>query len=135
MADLILELTRSADLHDVPDIDAVLSELVEGGVRLALDDFGSGHTSVQHLLGLPIDYVKIDGALIKDLGRDPRQSALVCSIRDLAATIGKEVVAEGVETESQVARLRELHLGLAQGYHFGRAQPLSRFTAGEAAAV
>ncbi len=125
---LILELTQSADLHDLPDIDSVLTQLVESGVRLALDDFGSGHTSVQHLLGLPIEYVKLDGTLIKDLGQDPRQSALVRSIRDLAATIGKQVVAEGVETDDQVAKLRELHLRFAQGYHFGRAQPLGWFT-------
>ncbi len=125
---LILELTESADLDDVQGIDSILTQLVEAGARLALDDFGSGHTSVQHLLGLPIEYVKLDGTLIKDLGHDPRQSALVRSIRDLAAAIGKQVVAEGVETDGQVDKLRELRLGLAQGYHFGRAQPLSRFT-------
>ncbi len=125
---LILELTESADLDDVRGIDSILTELVESGVRLALDDFGSGHTSMQHLLGLPIEYVKLDGTLIKDLGQDPRQTALVRSIRDLAGTIGKQVVVEGVETEAQVAKLRELRLHLAQGYHFGRAQPLSLFT-------
>ena len=126
---LILEITESADLQIIADIDVILGRLVESGIRLALDDFGSGHTSVTHLLGLPIEYVKLDGSLIEELGHDARQSALVRSIADLAVTIGKQIVAEGVETEHQVAQLRALGLPLAQGYHFGRAQPLPRFTA------
>ncbi|MGI9622531.1 MAG: putative bifunctional diguanylate cyclase/phosphodiesterase, partial [Acidimicrobiales bacterium] len=124
---LILELTETAELHDLPDIDATLAELVEAGALLALDDFGSGYSSVQHLIGLPIEYVKLDGSLVRDLDHDPRQIALVRSIRDLAATLGRIVVVEGVETEAQARQLADLRFQLAQGFYYSPARPIGEF--------
>lgn len=121
---LILELTETAELHDAPLMRQTLDEIVAQGVLLALDDFGSGYSSVQHLIGLPIEYVKLDGALIKDLGRDQRQTALVRSIRDLAATLGRTVVVEGVEHERQAKQIAELRIELVQGFLYGAARPL-----------
>ncbi|MEE9415790.1 MAG: EAL domain-containing protein [Acidimicrobiales bacterium] len=121
---LILELTETAELHDAPLMRQTLDEVVAHGVLLALDDFGSGYSSVQHLIGLPIEYVKLDGALITDLGRDERQTALVRSIRDLAATLGRTVVVEGVEHARQAKQIAELKIELVQGFLYGAARPL-----------
>lgn len=129
---LILEVTNSAKLDTVDNIDSILTRFVESGVRLAVDDFGRGYTAVQHLLGLPIEYVKIDGAMVSELGQDPRQDALIRSLRDLATTIGRHVVAEGVETQAQADTLRTMNFRLAQGYHFGRPKPLGQITAAPA---
>lgn len=125
---LILELTETAELHDLPNAHDLLDRVVASGVLLALDDFGSGYSSVQHLVGLPIEYVKIDGALVRDLGRDTRQTSLVRSIRDLAATLGRTVVVEGVESERQARLLSELRLHLVQGFLYARARPLEEIT-------
>ncbi len=125
---LILELTETAELHELDDVEELLEAIVDLGVLLALDDFGSGYSSVQHVLGLPLEYVKLDGSLVRDLGHDPRQTALVRSVRDLAATLGRTVVVEGIENERQAARLAELRLRYVQGFLWGRARPLGELS-------
>lgn len=97
------------------------------GALISLDDFGSGYSSFQHLLGLPIEYVKLDGALVDNLGSDPRLSRLIGSVRDIAVTLGRTVIVEGVETEAQVALLAEMDLFLIQGYFVGAPRPLEEF--------
>ena len=120
---LVLELTESQQLTD----DAISVEqfrvMHAMGVRFAIDDFGAGYSSLDHLLSLPIDSVKLDLSLVARLGIDPRQTALMRSIHDLAAVIGQRVIVEGLETEAQLDQLRSIGATYAQGYFLCRPVP------------
>jgi diguanylate cyclase (GGDEF)-like protein/PAS domain S-box-containing protein len=100
-----------------------LADLRRLGVAVALDDFGTGYSSVGHLRDLPVDSVKIDRSFIAALGGGAGDAAIVAAIVSLAAALGLDAVAEGVEEESQAALLRELGCPLAQGFLFGAPGP------------
>jgi diguanylate cyclase (GGDEF)-like protein len=117
---LCLEITESvaAGEHDVA-LDA-LARLGKLGLRLALDDFGVGHSSLARLVrSLPLDVLKLDRAFVSALSQ-PREDAVVAAVAVMATALGINAVAEGVETEEQSTRLRSLGYKFAQGYHFGR---------------
>jgi EAL domain-containing protein (putative c-di-GMP-specific phosphodiesterase class I) len=96
----------------------VLAELKEIGVTLALDDFGTGYSSLNYLKRFPIDVVKIDQAFIGDMEHDVASYAIVVAVVDLAHLLGMTVVAEGVETTTQQARLNSLGCDRCQGFYF-----------------
>jgi diguanylate cyclase len=123
---LILELTERVRFDRDPDVIEVLQALGEVGVRLAIDDFGAGTTSLAHLRSLPVSRLKLDRSLITDLGGPDAQRAamIVRTLRDLAGHLGVEVLAEGVEDEEQRDTLMREGISLAQGYLFGRPGPL-----------
>jgi diguanylate cyclase (GGDEF)-like protein/PAS domain S-box-containing protein len=120
---LVLELTETAVLEDTPRAVAVMHELRELGVRFAIDDFGTGYSSLAYLQRLPVDVVKIDRSFVAALGRDRSAEGLVRAIVALARSLDLEVVAEGVETEQQLAVLRRLGCTTAQGYLLSRPLP------------
>ena len=121
---LCLEVTEDAVEHN-PDMAArSLAALDAIGVKLALDDFGTGHSSVAGLRHLPLDSVKIDRSFVASLGTDPADSAVVGALVELGHALGLTVVAEGVETDEQLARLRDLGCDGAQGYLFSRPLPV-----------
>jgi diguanylate cyclase (GGDEF)-like protein/PAS domain S-box-containing protein len=99
-----------------------LDALKSLGIRLYLDDFGTGHSSLSYLKRLPVDRVKVDKSFVKGLGENATDTALVRMIIDLCHTLGVEVLAEGVESSEQVALLRNMACDLGQGNHF--AEPL-----------
>jgi EAL domain-containing protein (putative c-di-GMP-specific phosphodiesterase class I) len=100
---------------------ATLSRLKNLGVRLAIDDFGVGHASLGHLRSLlPIDVLKIDRSFVAGMLDDRGDAAIVAGMIRLAQSLDLLVVAEGVETELQARRLRELACEAAQGFHFAR---------------
>jgi len=107
---------------------ATLNRLDELGVSLSLDDFGTGYSSLGHLRGLPVQEVKIDKSFVQRMEDDPRDLAIVRSVIDLAAGLGMQVVAEGVETEGAWLRLRELGCDSAQGWWLSKALPADRLT-------
>ncbi|MGE0583015.1 MAG: putative bifunctional diguanylate cyclase/phosphodiesterase [Steroidobacteraceae bacterium] len=115
-----LEFTEAV-LAD-PDVGAVLGTLAGDGVRLALDDFGAGETSLAHLRQYPIRVVKVDRSLIED-PQDPMAAALGATVIAVAHALGKTVVAEGVETIEQLDFLRERGCDIAQGYYLARPLP------------
>jgi len=123
---LILELTERVRFDRDPDVIEVLQGLADVGVRLAIDDFGAGTTSLAHLRSLPISRLKLDRSLITDLGGPDAQRAamIVRTLRDLAGHLDVEVLAEGVEDEGQRDALLREGISLAQGYLFGRPGPL-----------
>ncbi len=123
---LELEITESALMEDAPATLATLGRLKYLGVQLAIDDFGTGYSSLAYLKRFPVDTLKIDKAFIDGLGTETEDTAIVTAIITLAQTLGLQVVAEGVETATQVAQLRLLSCGLAQGYYFAR--PLDEAT-------
>ena len=117
---LAFEITESAAFTDLAAVQSWIHTLKDLGCRFALDDFGVGFSSFAYLRALAVDYVKIDQSFVKDLDRNPTNRALVQAVKSVATTLGKDVIAEGVETEEHAATLAELGIELAQGYHCGR---------------
>jgi EAL domain-containing protein (putative c-di-GMP-specific phosphodiesterase class I) len=113
-------------LHDIAGAAREISAARDLGIKVALDDFGVGHSSLTLLRSLPIDLVKIDRSFVRDLGRDPRDMAIVRSVLALAADLSLDVVAEGVETPEQAHQLRGLGCRYAQGHLWAKALPLDQ---------
>ena len=107
--------------------DGLLRGLTADGVRLALDDFGIGYSSLAYLRHLPVKTIKIDRSFVRDLGQDPDALALVQAIVSLGHSLRKRVVAEGIENATQLALLRELGCDEAQGYHIARPLDAAQF--------
>ena len=111
--------------HEVSESAGVLSELRELGAMIAIDDFGTGYSSLDYLRRLPFDVIKLDRAFLQELGTDRVTRAIVSSVVSLAETLGLPVVAEGIETEDQLALVHDLGCSVGQGFHLGRpAAPL-----------
>ena len=124
-ARLELEITEGVLMENFEQKgDGFLRGLTADGVRLALDDFGIGYSSLAYLKHLPVKTIKIDRSFVRDLGQDPDALALVRAIVTLGHSLRKRVVAEGVENATQLALLRELGCDEAQGYYIAR--PLER---------
>jgi diguanylate cyclase (GGDEF)-like protein/PAS domain S-box-containing protein len=120
---LELELTESALLvHPEFSINCLL-ELKRLGVRIALDDFGTGYSSLSYLSRLPVDRLKVDQTLIKDMTTDKKTAAIVRTIINLGKDLGLSVIAEGVETTQQLEMLQNLGCDQAQGFLLGRPLP------------
>jgi EAL domain-containing protein (putative c-di-GMP-specific phosphodiesterase class I) len=118
---LTLEITESRFIANRPEVARRLGQLRDEGVGVSIDDFGVGHSSVEQVLALPANELKIDRTIVQDA-----QSAdLLATIVLLAKDRGLRTVAEGVETERQLARVRELECDRAQGYLIGKPMPLS----------
>jgi diguanylate cyclase (GGDEF)-like protein/PAS domain S-box-containing protein len=113
---LKIEITESSIMADPAHALAILSMLQSMGVRLSVDDFGTGYSSLTHLRELPVDEIKIDKSFVMGMGNSEADAAIVRTVIDLAHNLGKQVCAEGVETERAWWRLREMGCDLAQGY-------------------
>ena len=125
---LYLEMTESVLMDDTDYYRKTLTSLKTLGVHLAIDDFGTGYSSLSYLKRFPVDSVKVDRAFVDGLGRDPNDSALVAAILAMAAALGLQVTAEGVETRQQMIHLRSLHCRRAQGYYLARPMPAAALT-------
>lgn len=118
---LCLEVTESAVVADLETATASLERLKTLGVRLALDDFGVGYASLSQLKALPtVDVLKIDRSFVDGVLADDEDKAIVEAVVQLAASLGLETVAEGVESSDQASVLRDMRCSLAQGFHFAR---------------
>jgi diguanylate cyclase (GGDEF)-like protein len=113
---LHLEITESALLLDDAVVEKTLAEARRHGMGVSLDDFGTGYSSLSYLLNLPVDELKIDQSFIHDLEFDQRRVELVKTVLSMGHTLGKRVVAEGVETREQLEILRGLGCEFVQGY-------------------
>jgi EAL domain-containing protein (putative c-di-GMP-specific phosphodiesterase class I) len=120
---LELEITENATMENLELSARILKEISAMGVRIALDDFGTGYSMLGQLKQFPINTVKIDRAFVKDLGRDPDAATIVKALSALARSMSLTVVAEGVETDEQVASLRDLGCDLVQGFYFSPPVP------------
>ncbi len=120
-----LEVTENHPLENQPEIVAQLRDANELGVGIAVDDFGTGYTSVPALLMLPIDAVKLDRWLTGDVLSDGYKGEVAAAVFALAETVGKRIVAEGVETVEQAEALRARGVRFGQGWLFGRAVPMA----------
>lgn len=121
---LILELTESAVISDIDAAAITLCELRTHGVRIALDDFGAGYASLQHLRAFPVDIVKLDRSfVVNSLEHD---STVLSGLIEMATNLGMETVGEGIEEPSQLDMLRTLHCRYAQGFLIARPMPSDR---------
>ena len=127
---LELEITETALMSREQEVDLLMHDIRKLGVDLAIDDFGTGYSSLAYLKRFPVSRLKVDRAFVRDLGRDEDSAAIARSIVNLARGLKLQVVAEGVETETQLAVLREMACDEYQGFLFSR--PLER---GEASAL
>ncbi|HSD24930.1 MAG TPA: EAL domain-containing protein, partial [Solirubrobacterales bacterium] len=122
---LWLELTESTVLDDTTYVERTLGALQRLGVKLVLDDFGVGFSSLGYLKRLPLSMVKLHRTFVEDVADSPHDAAIVRAVSEMAETIGLGVVAEGVETEEQVRVARDLGCGYGQGFHFAEPVPAS----------
>jgi len=120
---LAIEITETALMEDVDTTTHALSRLKDMGVRISIDDFGTGYSSLSYLKRFPIDEVKIDRGFVAGVNEDPDNLAIVQTIIALGKALKLDVVAEGVETEAQLALLRAAGCDRAQGYLLGRPAP------------
>jgi diguanylate cyclase (GGDEF)-like protein/PAS domain S-box-containing protein len=120
---LELELTESVMMHNVDVVIAAMSQLKDMGICLSIDDFGTGYSSLNYLRRFPIDYLKIDQSFVRDMLDDPPGAAIVRSIIALGHSLSFRIIAEGVETEDQLAYLKEEGCDEIQGFLCSRPVP------------
>jgi EAL domain-containing protein (putative c-di-GMP-specific phosphodiesterase class I) len=126
---LELEITESVILADPMRARAILSRLDQMGIRLTIDDFGSGYSSLAYLKRLPVSQIKIDRSFVLNMQADEGDAVIVRSTIDLAHNLGLTVVAEGVETTATWQQLSTLGCDQAQGYHLSRPLPPDQLAA------
>lgn len=124
---LVLEITETAMMQSETVSLQVLEDLRDCGFRIAIDDFGSGYSSLNYLHKLPVHILKIDRALVEQITRSG-QAPLVKPIVEMAWSLGLEIIAEGVETADQAAQLAELGVDYLQGYYLSRPAPAENLT-------
>jgi len=124
---LYLEITESMAMENPEHMTAVLHTLRTLGFHIAMDDFGTGHSSLSKLVSLPVDELKLDRSFIVDIETDPRRRSIVQAIIELAHACGCVVVVEGVETRGQAALIAKFGADQAQGFHWHRPMPCAAF--------
>jgi diguanylate cyclase (GGDEF)-like protein/PAS domain S-box-containing protein len=126
---LCFEITETVAITNLTDATVFIQSLKELGCRFALDDFGSGLSSFAYLKNLPVDFLKIDGIFVKDILDDPMDLAMVRSINEIGQVMGKQTIAEFVENDAILEKLREIGVDYAQGYGISRPEPLEKLLA------
>jgi len=124
---LDLELTEGVLMQNAKSTASVLQELKRMGVHLAVDDFGTGYSSLSYLRQFPIDVLKIDQSFVRQISDDPNDSAIVRAIIDMGKNLKQRVIAEGIETQAQLALLQSWHCAEGQGYLFSHPVPAAQF--------
>jgi EAL domain-containing protein (putative c-di-GMP-specific phosphodiesterase class I) len=120
---IVIELTEHVPIQDYAAVHEALGEMRSQGARLAADDRGSGYAGFRHLVNLAPDIIKLDISLLREFHYKSGQVALTGALVTFAEDVGAQVIAEGVEDEAELERLRELGVTWAQGYHLGMPSP------------
>jgi PAS domain S-box-containing protein len=121
-----VEITEHLHVDDYDAVRTKLSALREAGGQVAIDDFGAGYASLQHILEVEPEWIKLDISLTRRIARDPAAQALARALVAFAAETGVRVVAEGIETAAEVETLKDLGIRFGQGFHIGRPETLDR---------
>jgi EAL domain-containing protein (putative c-di-GMP-specific phosphodiesterase class I) len=122
---ICFEITETAAIANLNDARKFIQTLKAHGCRFALDDFGSGLSSFAYLKNLPVDFLKIDGAFVKDMVDDPIDLAMVRAINEIGQLMGKKTIAEYVEDAAINSRLREVGVDFVQGFWTSHPQPIA----------
>ncbi len=120
---LELEITETVLLDDSKQTEDFITELSEAGVRFALDDFGTGYSSLSYLSKYPFGKIKVDRSFVSGPNAGAKSDAIIRAVSGMGATLGMEIVAEGIETIEQLGTVRDAGCTLGQGYYFSRAVP------------
>ncbi len=121
---ICFEVTETTAVTNLTDAMEVVAELKELGFKFALDDFGTGQSSYTYLKKIPVDYLKIDGAFVKGIAESNHDFAMVKSINEMAHLMGKQTIAEYVESAAIQEKLLEIGIDYLQGYHIEKPMPL-----------
>jgi EAL domain-containing protein (putative c-di-GMP-specific phosphodiesterase class I) len=124
---LELEITESVLIDDFPSAVSILRRLKQLGVRIAMDDFGSGYSSLSYLQSFPFDKIKIDKTFVANLDHSPQSAAIIRAVIGLGRGLELPIVAEGVETKSQLDFLTREACDQVQGYVVGRPLPIEDY--------
>lgn len=122
---ICFEITETAAITNLRNANRLINALREQGCRFSLDDFGSGLSSFAYLKNLPVDYLKIDGQFVKDIADDPIDLTMVKSIHEVGRVMGKKTIAEFVENDAILDKLRLIGVDYAQGFGIGKPRPLA----------
>ena len=125
--DVVVEVTEEAMSTRFSEMLAVLTELRTHGLRVALDDFGSGYSSLGRLRHLPVDVIKVDQSMVRGLETDRRARQLLAAVSTMATELDVECIVEGIETAGEAAIVGDLGFRYVQGYHFARPCPADEF--------
>jgi EAL domain-containing protein (putative c-di-GMP-specific phosphodiesterase class I)/GGDEF domain-containing protein len=128
-SNICIEITESVLLHDTHRIVEILAYLRRLGISVAIDDFGSGYSSLSYLHSLPFDCLKIDRGFVRNVLDDKKSEAVIASVLMLSRSFDVPLVAEGVETAEMAAKLHDMGCDLAQGYYYSRPKPFADFNA------
>jgi EAL domain-containing protein (putative c-di-GMP-specific phosphodiesterase class I)/GGDEF domain-containing protein len=128
-SNLVLEVTENGVLELNETTNSVINELAKSGFKLALDDFGTGYSSLSRLRTMPIDIIKIDQTFVRDISNSKDDYEIVKSIAALATSLGKEVIAEGVEDKKSLDLIKKMKISKCQGYFFAKPMPIEKFVA------
>jgi EAL domain-containing protein (putative c-di-GMP-specific phosphodiesterase class I) len=120
---VIVEITESSAMADPDRAQTILEELHAGGLRIAIDDFGTGYSSLARLRDMPVDVLKIDRSFVSGVDTDPQNQSIVSAFIELARGLGLTTLAEGIETEGELAFVQERGCVLGQGFLFSKAVP------------
>ncbi|RYE50120.1 MAG: EAL domain-containing protein, partial [Rhizobiaceae bacterium] len=124
---LELEITEGVLIDDFERGLSLLRRLKALGVRIAMDDFGSGYSSLSYLQAFPFDKIKIDREFVMNIGRNPQSAAIVRAVIGLGRGLDVPIVAEGVETQEQLAFLTSEQCDEVQGYFIGKPAPIAKY--------
>ena len=124
-----IELTESALIHNENHAESTLKQLHKMGIKISIDDFGTGYASLSYLKRLPIDILKIDKSFTDGILHDPDDIAIVNAIYGLAKGLGLKLVAEGIETSEQLARVKSIGVDYGQGYYWSPPKPAEQYVA------
>lgn len=124
---IVMELTETAVMNDPDDALRVMGELSMAGIRLSIDDFGTGYSSLAYLKKLPVDEIKIDRSFVMEMANNSDDQVIVSTTLMMGHNLSLGVVAEGIEDEPTLRKLREMGCDMAQGYHIARPMPASDF--------
>jgi EAL domain-containing protein (putative c-di-GMP-specific phosphodiesterase class I) len=125
---VVLELTEREAIDDYDALRSMLASL-PGEPKLAIDDAGAGYASLRHILQLHPEFIKLDATWVQGIDSDPARQALIAGLQLFAAESGMTLIAEGVETPGEAVTLLDLGLDYAQGYLFGKPEPITAATA------
>jgi EAL domain-containing protein (putative c-di-GMP-specific phosphodiesterase class I) len=117
---LKLEVTETVIMEHAEEAAAVLMQLRGKGIKLLMDDFGTGYSSLSYLHRFPVNTLKIDASFVGRMDTSPKDADIIQTIVTLAHTLDMDLIAEGVETENQLARLRKLNVEYGQGFYFAK---------------
>ncbi|TDT39435.1 EAL domain-containing protein (putative c-di-GMP-specific phosphodiesterase class I) [Halospina denitrificans] len=127
---LVLEITEHEAIQNYRPLLQILAPLREAGLRIAIDDAGSGYASFRHVLEFQPEIIKLDQSLARDIDANANSQALIRAMTGFAVETGCQLLAEGVETRGEAQMLRHLGIDAVQGYYFGAPEPLGRHAEG-----